>query len=234
MAARPLRLMIYDRTCGRAGSWPGLSDTWRIGGALYRALGRFDAWTGVESWREALTWLATAGGDRTIGEIQYWGHGTWGRALIARDVLDASAVRPHHPLCAPLEQVRERLDRSGPSPALWWFRTCETFGREAGHDFARAWNRVLRLPRRGTHVRDLGIAERLTLAGAGRGTAVVRSRGAAVGRGEPREGAALAVGRGPHDHVPARRRPRRLLTAEPSATRSRRRVRATAVYAPAR
>jgi hypothetical protein len=24
---------------------------------------------------------------------------------------------------------------------LWWFRTCETFGCEAGHDFARRWTR---------------------------------------------------------------------------------------------
>jgi len=28
---------------------------------------------------------------------------------------------------------------AGVAGAQWWFRTCETFGADAGHDFARAW-----------------------------------------------------------------------------------------------
>ena len=35
--------------------------------------------------------------------------------------------------------LKTRLVADG--TALWWFRTCETFGKQVGHDFARAWTR---------------------------------------------------------------------------------------------
>ena len=38
-------------------------------------------------------------------------------------------------------RVRDRLLPDG--EALWWFRTCETFGTETGQRFARAWTRFL-------------------------------------------------------------------------------------------
>ena len=118
-----MRLLVFDRTC------PRLSLAWRTGARLYRRLGRIDAAVGVTSWRDALVWLATH--DR-ITEVQYWGHGKWGCALVDRtDVLDASALVPGHRLHRELEAVRERLD-----DALIWFRTCETFGARRGQDFA--------------------------------------------------------------------------------------------------
>ncbi|MEO7734722.1 MAG: hypothetical protein ABIY55_27450, partial [Kofleriaceae bacterium] len=65
-------------------------------------------------------------------ELQYWGHGRWGRALVADDVLDARAFAPadrrHRSLCA----LRAQLAPD----ALVWFRTCETFGARIGIDFA--------------------------------------------------------------------------------------------------
>ena len=54
-----------------------------------------------------------------------------------RRALDASALRPDHPLNPKLAAIKARL--TGPG-ALWWFRTCETFGADAGHEFARAWS----------------------------------------------------------------------------------------------
>lgn len=85
---------------------------------------------GATSWDEALAWLAQA--QEPVGELQYWGHGHWGRVLVAADELDASALRPGHRLHAGLESLRDRLAPD----ALVWFRTCEAFGANAGQDFA--------------------------------------------------------------------------------------------------
>jgi hypothetical protein len=124
--------MVFDRTCAGEGWKPGLSTTWRAGSVLYRALGRLDATFGATSWDEALAWIAETLPDRPIAEIQYWGHGKWGQVLVDRDVLDARALAPGHPLHARVEAVRERLAPD----ALVWLRTCEAFGARAGHDFA--------------------------------------------------------------------------------------------------
>src|SRR5688572_22448286 len=125
----PLRLMIYDRTCTTAKVKGlrapfGLTHSWIAGGRLYGALRRIDAHTGVASWAEALEWLGTVEPDRPISEIQFWGHGQRGRVKIDAESLDASALAPGHPLRPALERIRERLAPD----ALWWFRTCDTFG----------------------------------------------------------------------------------------------------------
>lgn len=130
--SRPLRLLVWDRTCVRRPI--DLSHAWRTGASLYAKLGRVDHTCGVASWHEALDWLAHVGGGAPVEEIQYWGHGRWGRVLVDDDALDARALVPGHPLHAPLEAVRERLVPSG--EALVWLRTCEAFGARAGHDFA--------------------------------------------------------------------------------------------------
>jgi hypothetical protein len=122
----PLHLLVFDRTC----TW--LSRAWGTGAHLYRGLGRVDAALPVSSWDEALRWLGTHGGDEPIAEIQYWGHGRWGRVLVAGDALDAERLRPSHASFVAIERVRERLAPD----ARVWLRTCEAFGADAGHDFA--------------------------------------------------------------------------------------------------
>lgn len=129
---KPLRLMVFDRTCAGAGVKPGLSTAWRAGSVLYRAFGRLDATFGATSWDEALRWIASFEPTRPIAEIQYWGHGKWGSVLVDRDVLDARALGEGHALHPRVEAVRERLAPD----ALVWLRTCEAFGAQAGHDFA--------------------------------------------------------------------------------------------------
>ena len=116
-----MRVVVYDRTCVRDRG--RLSPIWALGARLYRRLGRVDAVHGVASWEEAFAWLAS---HETISELQYWGHGKWGRAFVREDVLDATRIPQ-------LAAVRERLAPD----ALVWFRTCETFGAHAGHDFAQ-------------------------------------------------------------------------------------------------
>ena len=132
-----LRLLIYDRTCAGRGPLPGLSTIWGAGQHLYRGLGRLDASRGVASWAEGLAWLAEFQAPRPIAEIQFWGHGRFGKALVGREALDAAALVPghrHHPVLA---QISARMQKG--NEGLWWFRTCETFGTAAGQTFARAW-----------------------------------------------------------------------------------------------
>jgi hypothetical protein len=124
-----LRLMIYDRTCGY------LTTTWVLGAWLYRRLGRLDAHFGASTWEEALEWLASYEPEQPIAEIQYWGHGNWGALLMDRVRLDVDAFTPDHPLHFRLARIRDRLLPA--SRSLVWFRTCETFGTEVGHRFAR-------------------------------------------------------------------------------------------------
>lgn len=137
----PLRLMVYDATklAGRGAMQTLLTSSWIAGGALYRGLGRLDLSYGATSWTDALAWLAEVERGREIAEVQYWGHGTWGRAVIGKgDFLDRSAVvDEQHPLHQDLKALRARLTPS----SLFWFRTCETFGREEGHAFATSWTR---------------------------------------------------------------------------------------------
>lgn len=123
------RLLVYDDTAG------ALSRAWRAGDVLYRALGRFDATHAVGSWHQALTWLAEQGRHRRISEIQFWGHGKWGCALVGAEPLDVQSLAPAHAHRPLIDAVRRRLAPD----ALWWFRTCETVGAQAGHDFARTF-----------------------------------------------------------------------------------------------
>lgn len=133
---RGLRLLFYDDTCRRSRFGVGLTHSWIAGAKLYGAVGKFDAAAGFHDWPTALSWLATYDAERPIDEIQYWGHGKWGRVMIDRVALDASWLQADHELVESLRNIRDRM--SGPD-ALWWFRTCETFGAESGHDFARRW-----------------------------------------------------------------------------------------------
>jgi hypothetical protein len=127
----PLRLLVYDamqaRRPPRLLGW-----SWRVGARLYEARGLLDRSYAATSFEGALDFLARA--ERPIGEIQFWGHGKWGRILIERESFDRSALAPGHRLHAKLQAVRERLAPD----ALIWLRTCETLGARPGHDFARA------------------------------------------------------------------------------------------------
>lgn len=126
-----LRLLVYDAT-----KHDPLSLAWRGGSALYRGVRAIHRARGVRSWAEALGWLATVQPAVPIDEIQYWGHGKWGCAFVGDDRLDAAATEPGHPLYVPLVAVRARLARPD---ALWWWRTCETFGADRGLAFAARW-----------------------------------------------------------------------------------------------
>lgn len=134
-----LRLLVFDTTCRPKGPGVGLSTAWSVGARLYRARGLVDASMGVRSWAEALSFLASHGGAEPIREIQYWGHGTFGKVWVAKDALDTSRLASPE-LRVPLDRVRDRLAAAreeGHEP-LVWLRTCEAFGGPSGHTFAAA------------------------------------------------------------------------------------------------
>jgi hypothetical protein len=131
--ATGLRLILYDATCkNRIGL--GLTRAWKGGSLLYRALGRSDTAYGARSFDEGLGWLATHRAEEPIAEVQFWGHGKWGRIFIAGEPMDRAALVSGHRYHAALVRLRDRLTKD----ALIWFRTCETFGAEVGSDFALA------------------------------------------------------------------------------------------------
>jgi Domain of unknown function (DUF4347) len=128
-----LRLVVYDAT-QRQRRPKALGLSWQYGAQLYRALGRVDAAHGARSFADAFAWLARHEAARPIQEVQFWGHGKWGRIFIDREVLDRSVLAPGHSQQRAFAAVRERLVPD----ALLWFRTCETLGAHAGQDFAAA------------------------------------------------------------------------------------------------
>jgi len=129
--------MLFDRTCRGGRLLPGLSHAWSAGGLLYHRLGRIDRWYGAASWAEGLDWLIDVSRDRAISEIQFWGHGRWGGLWIEEELLLVDALEPGHPHHARLAEIKTRLS----ADSLWWFRSCDVFGTETGHEFARRWTR---------------------------------------------------------------------------------------------
>ena len=128
-----LRLVIYDAT-QRSRAPRALGLSWQLGTQLYRALGRVDGAYGARSFGEAFAWLNEHEPSRPIAEVQFWGHGKWGRVFIDREPLDRALLRAAHPHHSAFNAFRERLTQD----ALLWFRTCETLGAQSGRDFAAA------------------------------------------------------------------------------------------------
>jgi hypothetical protein len=128
-----LRFVIYDAT-QRARKPRLLGYSWQYGTHLYRTLGRVDAAYGASSFADAFEWLERTRSSEPISELQFWGHGKWGRIFIAAESLDRSWLRDGHAHHAGFRALRERLSPD----ALLWFRTCETLGADAGKDFASA------------------------------------------------------------------------------------------------
>jgi len=128
-----LRSVIYDAT-QRSRRPRALGLSWQYGTHLYRGLGRVDAAYGARSFAQAFAWLNRLEPSRPIAELQFWGHGKWGRVFIDREPLDRELLRPSHQHHSAFNAFRERLT----TDALLWFRTCETLGAGPGRDFASA------------------------------------------------------------------------------------------------
>lgn len=143
MTVSRLDLVVYDDTCRGRTPFPGLTHSWIAGTRLFGLARHVDAWFPARDWSSALAWLGDVRTGASIRSVQFWGHGKWGRALIDGDPLDDTVLDPDHSLHDALDRVRRRFVDSG---GYWWFRTCETFGADAGHAFARRWADFLDVP----------------------------------------------------------------------------------------
>ncbi|MBK6694720.1 MAG: hypothetical protein IPG50_21295 [Myxococcales bacterium] len=130
------RLVLYDRTCTRPAG--GLSAVWRGGAALYCASGAVNASVGIDDWAGAARAIEAL--DAPLAELQYWGHGRFGRVFVDRAPLDLRALVGAPGADAGARRVvavlKERLVTSERS--LVWLRTCEAFGGDVGQAFAEA------------------------------------------------------------------------------------------------
>jgi hypothetical protein len=100
---------------------------------VYRLAGRIEHVAGVASWEEAAAFVEAVSSSEPIEEVQYWGHGRFGRVLVDRTALDARSLQSASPARF-FALLRERFAPGERS--LFWMRTCESFGAEIGRDFA--------------------------------------------------------------------------------------------------
>lgn len=137
------RLMIYDTTTLKDDTVDlqqgGLTFSWFAGGRLYRWVRWLDKCKGVESWDEALDWLIEQGKKEPISMIQYWGHGYWGRAYIGNKSMKRLNTLEGDPWRLKLEELSGLMT----DDAVWWWRTCQTYGSEYGHRFAKHFTNIL-------------------------------------------------------------------------------------------
>lgn len=124
------RLLIYDATRPPGEFW--LRTAWATGARVYKSLGRIDAYFGAHDWKSALAWVNAYEPSEPIDEIQYWGHGKWGKVYIAGSVLSEASLLRESDLAPELAALTKRMHEG----SLLWFRTCETFGADPGKRFA--------------------------------------------------------------------------------------------------
>jgi len=131
-SSETLRLLVYEGNPNAREML--LRSSWSLGARLFRAVHRIDASYAARSWRDALAWLTSYRGDEPIAEIQVWSHGKWGCSLFGDERLTERAFDRGSSLRDGLGALRSRM--LGAAGSLVWFRTCETFGADAGHRFA--------------------------------------------------------------------------------------------------
>lgn len=107
------RVVIFDATDRSV--VPELSDSWRAAARAFRAVRRFDEVIEATSWEQALAPLR----GRTVREVQFWGHGRPGAALIGRQPLPLDALVSLH--------ITELL----------WLRVCAAFHGSIGKTYAK-------------------------------------------------------------------------------------------------
>lgn len=130
-----MRVLLFDRTCREIAGRLGLTTIWSAGARLFRWQRRFDVAWGISTWKEGLHSLARHEAPRSISEVHFWGHGTWGQAWVGQEALSVESLEPGHVHFESLRAIRDRHLPDGST--LWWFRTCDTLGTARGHAFAR-------------------------------------------------------------------------------------------------
>jgi hypothetical protein len=127
-----MKLVIYDKT--DIAGW--VRWTWVIGAFLFKLFRRIDDYKGVETWGDAFDWLCSQ--KHPIKEIQFWGHGTWGSAIVGLTRLQ-NVTMGMGLYEADLVKLREKLS----ADSIFWLRSCGCFGDLRGQDFAVRLSKAL-------------------------------------------------------------------------------------------
>ena len=121
------RIVIIDSTGSGA-----LDVSWQVAAFITTAANRFTDRVEAHSWKDAadaLLRMNVEHGDAPIDEVQFFGHGSPGAALIGADRLTADSLAEPH-----WQAVRHIFG----TPGIFWFRTCESLNGDAGRALANA------------------------------------------------------------------------------------------------
>ena len=118
-----MKVVVYDASY--YAGWVG--NTWVAGGRLYRALRKVDLVIPVLFWNQVYSELQRLP-DFGITDLQFWCHGYPGGVVInneaaAHDRIDSRLWKGIAAKIAPTGRV--------------WFRSCSTFARRQGQEFAQ-------------------------------------------------------------------------------------------------
>jgi len=112
-----------------------MTQKWVVGGLLYRMLRSIDYCEGFPSWGAALKWIAEFQPDMPISQIQYWGHGSPGKARLGHEALQKHSLATGQPYAKLFERIKTRFTED----TSIWFRVCTLFAGEEGREFGRRW-----------------------------------------------------------------------------------------------
>ena len=124
------RVIVYDDIKSDTLAVP---DTlWQYGTTLL-ALDRATHLLPVSSWDQLFRELDRIASKQKISEVQFWGHGSAGRAYIGGDALDITFMRGS----TAFQSFTSKAPFMDNGTALMWFRTCSTLADNEGQLFAR-------------------------------------------------------------------------------------------------
>ena len=134
---------IGDRVRSVIDPSQSLTFWWKLGSFLDQAIAFADYAVDAASWEEAFAGIEAAVEKETakgkgpvrIASLQFWGHGSPGRAYMGSGpALSTSTMKPGGPLHDAVRKVAGHLhDTQGHV----WFRCCAPFQGSVGHEFAK-------------------------------------------------------------------------------------------------
>ena len=123
------RVLILDASDERG----VLGWSWDVGSILVESSNRFDFIIRARNWEHVCQELhKIADGGHKIREVQFWGHGHPGAALIGNDAFNVATLQTE----SWMRLAQRHVFQDG---ALWWWRTCQTCRGMEGREFSQVF-----------------------------------------------------------------------------------------------
>ena len=91
-------VLVYDAACRGPGPTRWLGRAFAIGRHTHALARPWDLVVPARTWSDAIDGVLAGCEHAGIADLQYWGHGKWGRVLIGADSLDGDAISPGGPM----------------------------------------------------------------------------------------------------------------------------------------